>query len=109
MEYSNELRALFRRHDLMHVGSLNSDKICHGPVYGFFDDATCIIGKFRENLELQSGERFILLKCLRTLRGTNATGTYLLNNKVKQMLDGNSSTEFLMARGSFRDYREGEL
>jgi len=88
MEYSNELRALYRRHDLMHAGTLDSEAFITSLFNRKADDASCIIGKFRENLELQSGGFYSFKALLERCGEEDTTGTGVVNPLfMKKMLE----------------------
>ena len=87
MEFSAELRALYRRHDLKHFGSLDSEEFISSLFNKEDDDPNFILGKYRECLELQTGGFYTFKKLLERCGEEDADGTGVLKPEfMKEML-----------------------
>ena len=78
-EYSGELRALFRRHDLDHKGELESEEFINSLFNQNSTDPNHIISTIRELLELQPGGFYGLKAALSRCGMEDSSGTGLLD------------------------------
>ena len=78
MEFSEELRALYRRHDLDHAGKLDSEEFISSLFNRGDDDFNTTMGKIRETLELQPGGFYTFKALLERCGEEDAKGTGVL-------------------------------
>ena len=86
MEFSEELRALYRRHDMLHAGKLDSEEFISSLFNRGDDDFNTTMGKIRETLELQPGGFYTFKALLERCGEEDAKGTgFLKPSFLKKM------------------------
>ena len=78
MEFSEELRALYRRHDMLHAGKLDSEEFISSLFNRGDDDFNTTMAKIRETLELQPGGFYTFKALLERCGEEDAEGTGVL-------------------------------
>jgi Ca2+-binding EF-hand superfamily protein len=79
MEFSNELRALYRRHDIQHLGELDSETFINSLFDQDTTQASYYISKIRELLEIQPGGFYALKAALSRCGMEDKQGVGVLN------------------------------
>ena len=104
MEYANELRALFRRHDLWHVGELDSENFINSLFNRNTAQASHYISKIRELVEFQPGGFYALKAALSRCGMEDKEGTGLLGPEFMEKIF-NTILAHHRIRISSEDYR----